>query len=349
MAVEKPERMTADVRAGLLAPYDNWANRVAIDRFVRDIPFSPRHPTWQVLEQIEAGLPSLGRPADPIDLGHARLVLSARVPRPLRPALAAGRSPPAGRLRPLRRRRRPRADRAAGAEFLATSAPRTHRNLPMLQSTDNVNDDAAAYRIGQCATLACLLEATAPKVGNVHRGADFDDLTFTDFAVSAVAIGPAMEAAAETRRWPRRAAMRSPRRAAVVATNTNLGMVLLIAPLAAVPRIEPLTTASVGARPRQLTPDDCRLVYEAIRLAQPGGLGKVESKWTSPTSRPPTCSPRCKPPPTAIWSPGNTSTTFASCWTRPCRCSIAGRERGWSLTDAIVHTHLQLIAGTATA
>lgn len=59
MAVEKPERMTADVRAGLLAPYDNWANRVAVDRFVRDIPFTPRHPTWQTLEQIEAGLPSL--------------------------------------------------------------------------------------------------------------------------------------------------------------------------------------------------------------------------------------------------------------------------------------------------
>jgi haloalkane dehalogenase len=59
MATEKPERMTADVRAGLLAPYDSWANRVAIDRFVQDIPFSPRHPTWQTLERIEAGLPTL--------------------------------------------------------------------------------------------------------------------------------------------------------------------------------------------------------------------------------------------------------------------------------------------------
>jgi cis-3-alkyl-4-acyloxetan-2-one decarboxylase len=58
-AVEKPERMTPDVRAGLLAPYDNWAHRVAIDQFVRDIPFTPRHPTWRVLEQIEAGLDSL--------------------------------------------------------------------------------------------------------------------------------------------------------------------------------------------------------------------------------------------------------------------------------------------------
>jgi cis-3-alkyl-4-acyloxetan-2-one decarboxylase len=56
MAVEKPERMTAEVRAGLLAPYNGWQNRIAIERFVQDIPFSRQHPTWQVLERIEAGL-----------------------------------------------------------------------------------------------------------------------------------------------------------------------------------------------------------------------------------------------------------------------------------------------------
>ncbi len=49
---------------------------------------------------------------------------------------------------------------------------------------------------GQCATLACLLEATAPKPGNVHRGADFEDLSFGDFLVAATMISPAMEAAA---------------------------------------------------------------------------------------------------------------------------------------------------------
>src|SRR4029079_1893359 len=66
MGVEKPERMTADVCTGLLAPYDNWHNRVAIDRFVKDIPFSPWHPTWKTLERIEGGLDSLG--AMPIQL-----------------------------------------------------------------------------------------------------------------------------------------------------------------------------------------------------------------------------------------------------------------------------------------
>jgi cis-3-alkyl-4-acyloxetan-2-one decarboxylase len=59
MAVEKHDRMTADVRAGLLAPYNNWASRIAIDHFVRDIPFTPRHPTWNRLAQIESNLKSL--------------------------------------------------------------------------------------------------------------------------------------------------------------------------------------------------------------------------------------------------------------------------------------------------
>src|SRR5438105_9621055 len=86
--------------------------------------------------------------------------------------------------------------------------------------------------IGQCATLACLLEATAPKVGNVHRGADFGDLTFTDFAVSAALIGPAMQlAATEGIGRAVHDAVAATRQ--IVPTNTNLGMCLLIAPLAA--------------------------------------------------------------------------------------------------------------------
>lgn len=47
------------VAEGLLAPYDNWANRVAIDAFVRDIPMSKNHPTYETLRKLEADLPSL--------------------------------------------------------------------------------------------------------------------------------------------------------------------------------------------------------------------------------------------------------------------------------------------------
>lgn len=59
MATEKPERMTPAVRNGLLAPYDTWCTRIAIDRFVKDIPTSPRQETWQELARIEDGLKSL--------------------------------------------------------------------------------------------------------------------------------------------------------------------------------------------------------------------------------------------------------------------------------------------------
>jgi haloalkane dehalogenase len=59
MAVEKHDRMTPAVRAGLLAPYDSWAHRVAIQRFVEDIPLSPAHPSYQTLNAIEAGLNTL--------------------------------------------------------------------------------------------------------------------------------------------------------------------------------------------------------------------------------------------------------------------------------------------------
>lgn len=59
MAVERSGSLDKGARAGLLAPYDNWHNRVAVNQFVRDIPASPSHPTWQVLDELEAGLDKL--------------------------------------------------------------------------------------------------------------------------------------------------------------------------------------------------------------------------------------------------------------------------------------------------
>ena len=56
MAVCKHERMTPPVRAGLLAPYNSWRNRVAVDRFVGDIPLNAGHPSYSTLAEIEAGL-----------------------------------------------------------------------------------------------------------------------------------------------------------------------------------------------------------------------------------------------------------------------------------------------------
>lgn len=59
MAVGHPERMTPAVRAGLLAPYHDWASRQAIYRFVQDIPMNPRHPSYATLAELERRLPEL--------------------------------------------------------------------------------------------------------------------------------------------------------------------------------------------------------------------------------------------------------------------------------------------------
>ena len=56
------------------------------------------------------------------------------------------------------------------------------------------------------------------------------------------------------------------------------------------------------------------------------------------------CSRRCEQPPIATWSPGNTSTDFQLVLDDVATSIIAGRDRGWTLTDAIIHTHLALIA-----
>ncbi|HET9363226.1 MAG TPA: triphosphoribosyl-dephospho-CoA synthase [Vicinamibacterales bacterium] len=152
----------------------------------------------------------------------------------------------------------------------------------------------APVNTGLAAQLACLLEVSAPKPGNVSPGRNFTDLRYEDFLASAVAIGEPLVGAGSrgvgetvrlciesTSRWTR--------------SNTNLGIVLLFAPIA---------KAKWGREsfldvPREMTPDpislrdavravlesttvaDARETYAAIRLAGPGGLGQVESQDVS--------------------------------------------------------------------
>ena len=54
-------RLTWDERRGYLHPYDSWANRVGVHRFVRDIPMERDHPSRRTLDEIERGLPLLTR------------------------------------------------------------------------------------------------------------------------------------------------------------------------------------------------------------------------------------------------------------------------------------------------
>lgn len=57
MAVRR--RLPPEVRRGYLWPYGSWADRVAVHRFVRDIPMEAGHPSRPVLEAIAASLPGL--------------------------------------------------------------------------------------------------------------------------------------------------------------------------------------------------------------------------------------------------------------------------------------------------
>ena len=133
---------------------------------------------------------------------------------------------------------------------------------------------APPLTLGGCATLACIWEATAAKPGNVYRGADFDDLTYADFLTSATVIGPIVDRTPDQGVGPTVLTAVAATRAAV-ATNTNLGMLLLIAPLAAVDGGLPLS-AGIEAVLTGLSYEDTCCVYGAIPLAQPGGLGEVD-------------------------------------------------------------------------
>jgi haloalkane dehalogenase len=54
MAVVRP--LSSAARAGYLAPYNSWANRIAVHEFVQDIPLSPRHRSYAALSAVEQGL-----------------------------------------------------------------------------------------------------------------------------------------------------------------------------------------------------------------------------------------------------------------------------------------------------
>lgn len=120
---------------------------------------------------------------------------------------------------------------------------------------------------GRLALQACIAEVLAPKAGNVHPGAAFDDATWRDFAVSAMVCEPLFDQAA-TRGVGQTIldCVKATRDA--TGHNTNLGIILLLAPLCACESLDdlPAVLQSLDAR-------DTARVYEAIALASPGGLG----------------------------------------------------------------------------
>ena len=135
--------------------------------------------------------------------------------------------------------------------------------------------NGVSFSVGRIASLACLLEVCASKPGNVHRGADFEDLTVTDFAVSAEIVGQAIDSRPtdSVGELVHRIVSST---ASIVQTNTNLGIALLLGPLAIVANNNDLNPLNIRKCLKQLTAEDSKLVYRAIRTANPTGLGTAD-------------------------------------------------------------------------
>ena len=125
--------------------------------------------------------------------------------------------------------------------------------------------------------LACLLEVAAAKPGNVTPAHDFTDTTYTDMVRSALALGPAFaRRRARARSVGQLIADGVDATGRVAATNTNLGIVLLFAPLVRAEATRPAHETLQAATERtlhQLDVDDATAAFAAIARASPGGLG----------------------------------------------------------------------------
>jgi triphosphoribosyl-dephospho-CoA synthase len=152
--------------------------------------------------------------------------------------------------------------------------------------------------VSECLQLALLFEFSAyPKPGNVHRTADFGGTRYEHFLASTVAVAPSLRLAAEhgvlvsdKKLDISRVAVGSLIKDAVkdVASwqhggNTLLGTVILLTPMAVSAGITLAQGDFSIARLRRnlrlvvesTTPEDAVNLYDAVNIAQPGGLGKA--------------------------------------------------------------------------
>jgi triphosphoribosyl-dephospho-CoA synthase len=122
---------------------------------------------------------------------------------------------------------------------------------------------------------ACLDELAAPKPGNVHVFAAGHRMTASEFVRSAEAAAGPLAAAGASVGTRILGAVEATYRA--VRANTNLGIVLLCAPLAAAADRRPSDLrAAVMEVLESLDRNDADRAFRAIVLASPGGIGRAE-------------------------------------------------------------------------
>jgi triphosphoribosyl-dephospho-CoA synthase len=129
-----------------------------------------------------------------------------------------------------------------------------------------------AQRIEAAFKWACLTELDAPKPGNVHIFADGHRMTAEEFVRSADAAAAPL--AAQGARVGLRIHGAVTATFATVGTNTNLGIILLCAPLAAAAeRDTDNLRSAVHEVLQDLDVDDADLAFRSIVRAAPAGLG----------------------------------------------------------------------------
>ncbi len=133
---------------------------------------------------------------------------------------------------------------------------------------------ARAQCVAAAFVWACLAELDAPKPGNVHAFAGGHRMTIDDFVRSADAAAAPLSAAGAGVGARILGAVEAT--FAAVGANTNLGIILLCAPLAAAAETAvagPQVRAALGRVLRGLDIEDARLAFRAIVTAAPAGLG----------------------------------------------------------------------------
>src|SRR3954447_9687592 len=128
-----------------------------------------------------------------------------------------------------------------------------------------------ADSVAGSAQLACVLEVSAEKPGNITPSHDFHDTSYEDMLRSAIEVGPELARAGERGVGETvLAVVEASRR--VAPANTNLGIALLLAPLAKAALDGGPLRAQLETTLGALDLADARAAYAAIRLSGAGGL-----------------------------------------------------------------------------
>ncbi len=135
----------------------------------------------------------------------------------------------------------------------------------------------SSVNLAQAFRAACMAELEALKPGNVHIFADGHGMTVQDFIASADAVSEVIAQPSLT--LGERILYSVQATQSAVKMNTNLGMILLCAPLiqAKLSSNKAGLQASIHAVVGGTNIEDAEACFVAIRLANPAGLGSVDA------------------------------------------------------------------------